>query len=91
MYLCEKEIVQPPGVKMSKIPKLTKTVHPISAVTTNFTIYTSLIALYIFSIWTQEIFFRYMRQVYDIDRIINIVLIRAIAKYKIRLGQYNIS
>ncbi|KKL16282.1 hypothetical protein LCGC14_2497140, partial [marine sediment metagenome] len=30
---------------------------------------TTLIALYMFSRWSQENFFRYMRQEYDIDRI----------------------
>ena len=69
MYLCEKEIVLH-GVKMREVRKLTETGHQTSVVTTNFKISTVLIALYMFSRWTQENFFRYMRQEYDIDRII---------------------
>lgn len=69
MYLCEKE-VELNGVKMREIRKLTDSGHQTSVVTTNYKISTVLIALYMFSRWAQENFFRYMRQEYDIDRII---------------------
>jgi len=69
MDLCEKEVVLN-GVKMREIRKLTDTGHQTSVVTTNYKISTSLIALYMFSRWAQENFFRYMRQEYDIDKII---------------------
>jgi uncharacterized protein YajQ (UPF0234 family) len=69
MYLCEKEIVLN-GVKMREVRKLTETGHQTSVITTNFKIPTVQIALYMFSRWCQENFFKYMKQEYDIDRII---------------------
>jgi hypothetical protein len=69
MYLCEKE-VELNGVKMREIRKLTGTGHQTSVVTTNYKIPADMIALYMFSRWAQENFFKYMRQEYDIDRII---------------------
>ena len=69
MYLCEKE-VELNGVKMREVRKLTDTGHQTSVITTNYKIPTALIALYMFLRWAQENFFRYMRQEYDIDRII---------------------
>jgi len=69
MYLCEKE-VELNGVKMREVRRLTETGHQTSVITTNYKLSTILIALYMFSRWTQENFFRYMRQEYDIDRII---------------------
>jgi hypothetical protein len=69
MYLCEKE-VELNGVKMREVRKLTESGHQTSVITTNYKIPAVLIALYMFSRWAQENFFRYMRQEYDIDRII---------------------
>ena len=69
MYLCEKE-VELNGVKMREVRKLTESGHQTSVITTSYKISTVLIALYMFSRWSQENFFRYMRQEYDIDRII---------------------
>jgi len=69
MYLCEKE-VELNGVKMREVRKLTGSGHQTSVITTNYKIPAALIALYMFSRWAQENFFKYMRQEYDIDRII---------------------
>lgn len=69
MDLCEKEI-ELNGVKMREVRKLTDSGHQTSVITTNYKIPTVLIALYMFSRWAQENFFRYMRQEYDIDRIV---------------------
>lgn len=69
MYLCEKE-VELNGVKMREVRKLTGTGHQTSVITTNYKIPADMIALYMFSRWAQENFFKYMRQEYDIDRII---------------------
>lgn len=69
MHLCEKE-VELNGVKMREVRKLTESGHQTSVITTNYKIPTALIALYMFSRWAQENFFRYMRQEYDIDRIV---------------------
>ena len=69
MYLYEKE-VELNGVKMREVRKLTGTGHQTSVITTNYKIPADMIALYMFSRWAQENFFKYMRQEYDIDRII---------------------
>jgi len=69
MELCEKQVALN-GVALREVRRLTDTGHQTSVITTNYKISTAMIALYMFSRWTQENFFRYMRQEYDIDRII---------------------
>ncbi len=69
MKLCEKQ-VELNGVELREVRRLTDTGHQTSVITTNYKMTTDLIALYMFSRWSQENFFRYMRQEYDIDRII---------------------
>jgi len=68
MKLHEKQ-VELNGVELREVRRLTDSGHQTSVITTNYKIPTALIAFYMFSRWTQEIFFRYMRQEYDIDRI----------------------
>lgn len=68
MKLCEKQ-VELNGVELREIRRLTDSGHQTSVLTTNYKISMALIAFYMFSRWTQENFFRYMRQEYDIDRI----------------------
>jgi hypothetical protein len=68
MNLCEKEIVLPGG-KIREIRRLAEDGHQTSVLSTHYKISTLLIALYMFARWSQENFFRYMRQEYDIDRI----------------------
>ncbi len=69
MELCEKQVGLN-GVELREVRRLTDTGHQTSVITTNYKMPTDLIALYMFSRWSQENFFRYMRQEYDIDRII---------------------
>ena len=69
MQLSEKE-VEIDGVKMREVRKLNAQGHQTSVLTTHRKLSMVLIALYMFSRWAQENFFRYMRQEYDIDRII---------------------
>lgn len=68
MRLCEKQVALN-GVALREVRRLTDTGHQTSVITTNYKMSTALIALYMFSRWSQENFFRYMRQEYDIDRI----------------------
>lgn len=58
------------GVNMREIRKLTSSGHQTSVITTNSVLKTMLIAIYMFARWSQENFFRYMRQEYAIDKII---------------------
>jgi hypothetical protein len=68
MPLHEKEI-EIDGVHMREIRKLSSGGHQTSVITTNRKLSTILIALYMFARWSQENFFKYMRQEYDLDRI----------------------
>ncbi|HCC86620.1 MAG TPA: hypothetical protein DEQ06_08595 [Porphyromonadaceae bacterium] len=68
MKLCEKEVTLD-GVKMREIRRLTESGHQTSVITTNKKLSLIFIAIYMFSRWCQENFFRYMRQEYDLDRI----------------------
>ena len=67
MQLCEKTIETPNG-KIREIRRLTEDGHQTSVLTTNFKISTQLVAQYMFARWTQENFFHYMRQEFDIDK-----------------------
>lgn len=68
MKLQEKQI-EVDGVKMREVRKLSDDGHQTSIITTNRILSIVLIALNMFARWTQENFFRYMRQEYDLDRI----------------------
>ena len=69
MNLCEKQ-VELNGVTMREIRKRNDSGHQTSVITTNYQLATDKIAMYMFSRWSQENFFRYMRLEYDIDRVI---------------------
>jgi hypothetical protein len=69
MLLHEKEI-EIDGVHMREIRKLSPGGHQTSVITTNRKLSILLVALYMFARWAQENFFKYMRQEYDLDRII---------------------
>ncbi|MFW5781448.1 MAG: putative transposase [Bacteroidota bacterium] len=69
MSLCEQQ-VELNGVTMREIRKRNNNEHQTSVITTNYQLSTEKIAMYMFARWSQENFFRYMRQEYDLDRII---------------------
>lgn len=68
MSLSEKQ-VELNGVTMREIRKRNNNEHQTSVITTNYQLSTEKIAMYMFARWSQENFFRYMRQEYDIDRL----------------------
>jgi len=57
-------------VTMREIRKLNDNGHQTSVITTKQKLSVEMVALYTFSRWSQENFFRYMRQEYDMDKII---------------------
>lgn len=69
MKLAEKsvEIAERP---FREIRKLSAGGHQTSVMTTNRQLPITLVAVYMFSRWSQENFFRYMRQDYDFDRML---------------------
>jgi len=68
MKLKEKEVVLN-GVKLREIRRLTDSGHQTSIITTNKKLSIELIATYMFLRWTQENYFKYMRQDYAFDKI----------------------
>jgi hypothetical protein len=69
MLICEKQIVLS-GHSFREIRKLGEYGHQTSMLTPNNILSTSLIAGKMFSRWSQENFFRYLRQDYDFDKMI---------------------
>lgn len=68
MELAEKPVVLN-KVAMREIRRLSGR-HQTSVITTNKKLSLSMVAFYMFSRWTQENFFKYMRQDYDFDRML---------------------
>lgn len=66
MKLCEKEVILD-GISFREIRKLSEDGHQSSVITTNKKLSCILVAFYMFARWSQENFFRYMRQEYDLD------------------------
>lgn len=69
MMLSEKQ-VEINGVSIREIRKLNPDGHQTSVVSTNRILSTNQVALYMFARWSQENFFRFMRQEYNLDSII---------------------
>ncbi len=70
MELCEKKI-ELNNVELREIRKKNSNSHQTSIITTNKKLTTILIAIKMFSRWTQENFFKYLRSDYDLDRIVH--------------------
>jgi hypothetical protein len=69
MQLHEKEITLD-GYSMREVRRLTSNGHQTSIISNNRILSLALIAGYMFGRWVQEIFFRYLRQDYALDKII---------------------
>ena len=70
MELCEKNI-EWNNVKFREVRKKNNDSHQTSIVTTNKKLTTAFIAVKMFSRWTQENFFKYLRSDYDLDKIVH--------------------
>lgn len=68
MLLAEKPVMLN-GVSFREIRRLSGK-HQTSVITNNKKLSTSMAAIYMFSRWTQENFFKYMRQDYDFDKLL---------------------
>lgn len=67
MELAEREI-ELEGMKIREVRKKSEGPHQTSILTTNQKLSITWIAIYMFARWCQENFFKYLRQEYDIDR-----------------------
>jgi len=88
MRLCEKHI-RLNGVSAREIRKRNNNEHQTSVITTNYQLSAEKIALYMFARWSQENFFRYMRQEYDIDRIIQYGVVELDKNIKVVNREYS--
>lgn len=68
MDLCEKEVLIN-NVSLREIRKMRTDGKQTSVITTNRKLSIIQVAVYMFARWSQENFFRYMRQEYDLDRL----------------------
>ncbi len=73
MNLCEKTI-KIDNVELREIRKKGTGSHQTSIVTTNKKLKITLIAIKMFQRWTQENFFKYLRNDYDLDRIVHYIV-----------------
>ena len=74
---------------MREVRKLGKDGHQTSIVTTNKVLSTVMIASYMFARWVQENFFRYMRQEYALDKIIQYTVDELDGEIKVVNVEYN--
>ena len=74
---------------MREVRKLNTAGHQTSIVTTNKVLSITCIASYMFARWTQENFFRYMRQEYALDKIIQYAVDNIDSDIKVVNQEYN--
>ena len=70
MPLAERETVLSNGLKVREIRKRGPTGHQVSIVTTHWVMETERLAAAMFARWSQENFYKYMRQHYGLDRLV---------------------
>ncbi len=63
--------------------------HQTSVITTNKKLSLEMVAFYMFSRWTQENFFRYMRQDYDFDRMLQYAVEQLDSEFVVSNPEYN--
>lgn len=63
--------------------------HQTSVITTNKKLSLAMVAFYMFSRWTQENFFKYMRQDYDFDRMLQYAVEQLDSEFVVSNPEYN--
>jgi len=71
MKLAEREITLSNGLCVREIRKLTQTGHQTSVISTDYKAEITAIAVHMFSRWSQENFFKYMRNEYNIQGLVD--------------------
>jgi len=87
MMLREKP-VELNNVPMREIRRLSGD-HQTSVITTNKKLSVDMVACYMFSRWTQENFFKYLRQDYDFDRLIQYAVEQIDKEFVVNNPEYN--
>ena len=86
--MLEEKPVELNGVPMREVRRLSDS-HQTSVITTNKKLSVLLIALYMFARWSQENFFKYMRQDYDFDRIMQYTVEQIDQEMVVNNPEYN--
>lgn len=87
MYLAEKNVCLN-NVPLREIRRLSGE-HQTSVITTNKKLSILMVALYMFSRWTQENFFKYLRQDYDFDRLLQYAVEQIDGDFTVNNPEYN--
>jgi hypothetical protein len=87
MYLAEKPVTLN-NVAMREIRRLSGE-HQTSVITTNKKLSVLMVAIYMFSRWTQENFFKYLRQDYDFDRMLQYAVEQVDKEFVVNNPEYN--
>lgn len=87
MYLAEKNVCLN-NVSLREIRRLSGE-HQTSVITTNKKLSILMVALYMFSRWTQENFFKYLRQDYDFDRLLQYAVEQIDKEFTVNNPEYN--
>jgi hypothetical protein len=88
MELAEQQVIVS-EVPLREIRKKSSNNHQTSVLTTNKKLSTIMVAIYMFSRWSQENFFRYMRLNYDFDRMIQYAIDQIDGTFKVANPAYN--
>lgn len=88
MELAEKDVTLD-KVSLREIRKKSSDGHQTSVLTTNKKLGLAMVALYMFARWSQENFFRYMRQDYDFDRVIQYTVDQVDGEFTVVNPAYN--
>lgn len=88
IFLSEKQLILD-GCEMREIRKRSENNHQTSIVTTNFLLPLKQVAADMFSRWSQENYFRYMRQDYDLDKITQYTVEALDDSISVRNPEYN--
>jgi hypothetical protein len=87
MYLAEKNVCLN-NIPLREIRRLSGG-HQTSVITTNKKLSILMVALYMFSRWTQENFFKYLRQGYDFDRLLQYAVEQIDGDFTVNSPGYN--
>lgn len=88
MELAEQSVILN-DVPLREIRKKSSDNHQTSVVTSNKKLTVEMVALYMFARWSQENFFRYMRQNYDFDRMVQYTVDQIDGDFKVANPAYN--
>ena len=88
MLLAEKNVILN-GIALREVRRKTSTGHQTSIVTTNKKLSIHDIAIHMFARWSQENFFRYLRQDYDLDRMAQYAIEQIDGDFMVVNPEYN--